>query len=97
MPKSSEYLGYNPTGSKKYSKQKSPRVDASTPLRIGKDISLETEGARYLDGRREGEGKDQVWGDRREVQRAKRMNEDMQHGGWGDPLESTRVMGGERL
>ena len=50
------------------------------------------------EGRGRGKGEqDQVWGDRREAQKARRMNGNMQPWGLGDPLESTRDLEGERL
>lgn len=54
-----------------------------------------------VSGEEDGEGvHDQVWGERIEASRARRMSRNMQqsgigHGGWG-PLESPRDMGCER-
>jgi hypothetical protein len=77
------------TDCKKCNKQKGPSVDATVPLRRGKEIIMGGRG-RVGPGweSRGGHGREnkiryERGTDRREAQRAKRMNEDDQHQGVG--------------
>lgn len=79
------------TDPKKLNKKKGPKEDASISLRKGNKIitgGREKEGPGWERGGRGGEGgKGQVEGDRREAQKTRRMNGNMQQcvmEGWGN-------------
>jgi hypothetical protein len=83
-----------PTDPRKFNKKEGASEEGSIPLRRGTKSSWEAEGGRDLDekGERGKGGRIRDGGDRREAQRARRMNRNMKQWGlgWGKPLQSPR-------
>ena len=88
------------TDCKKFNKKEGPFEDASISLRRGNKMIMEAEGGRNLGGRGKKDrnsGVGSCMRGRREAQRTRRMNQNMQLLGVGELLESTRKLGCERL
>jgi hypothetical protein len=80
----------------KFNKKESPSVATSIPLRKGNKIITRGRGRegpgweRETGGEKRGKGRWGAGGDRREAQKAKRMNRKMQHVLWWGAMGTSR-------